>query len=339
MQPSPPDYQLIARVLAGNASTAERDRLERWADERPENGAAYRVIAQAWEVAGENSPAAHFDAAVDWPAVRARIEASRGHDSAMRPLRRAARRWPLVAASVAAFLIVPLAGLLLVDRGESRAGHDLIAEVSVPRGETREVVLPDGSTVRLAAGSMLRYDDSGDASRLEMELEGLAEFDVVPNPERTFVVRAGEGVETRVLGTRFVVRAYPEAQGVEVAVAEGRVELGRSSAAGNAVQVGRGEVGYALSGESPRVQAAADLEEYFGWTQGRLVIVDRPLKEALTELSRWYDAELKVEDPELAARMITTTAGAAPLDDVIAGIVLALDAGYETRGDTLVLIP
>ena len=152
-------------------------------------------------------------------------------------------------------------------------------------------------------------------------------------------------METRVLGTRFVVRAYAESPGVEVAVAEGRVEFGRGTSVGGAtaseaVEIGPGEVGIARGRDAPQVEVATDLDDYFGWTRGRLVIADRPLTEALKDLSLWYDAELKVEDPALAARMISTTAGGAvPLDDVIAGIVLALDAGYEARGDTLVLIP
>ena len=70
-----------------------------------------------------------------------------------------------------------------------------------------------------------------------------------------------------------------------------------------------------------------------------LVIEDRPLYEALAELERWYDVELEVRDADLAARLITTSAGDAPLGNVIAGIVLALDARYEQRGDTIVLVP
>lgn len=355
MQPSPPDYHLIARALEGRGSAAERDRLERWLSEHPENRAVYRVIEKAWAVAAEAEPEANFDASADWSSVRARLEAieqapatparaAEKQGVTLTLKRRVGTRRQLIAATVAALLILPLAGLLMIERGEKAARSGQLVEVVVPRGESRQVALPDGSTVQLAAGSTLRYENAG-ASQVELELEGLGYFDVVPDPERLFIVRSRDGLETRVLGTRFVVRAYAESPEVEVAVAEGRVQFGRAASAsdvtaGEAVEIGPGEVGSARGRGSPQVEVAADLDGYFGWTRGRLVIADRPLAEALVDLSRWYDAELKVEDPALAARLISTTAGGSvPLDDVIAGIVLALDAGYEARGDTLVLIP
>ncbi len=59
-----------------------------------------------------------------------------------------------------------------------------------------------------------------------MWLEGEGYFEVTHDARRPFRVHAGDAL-TEDLGTRFVVRAYPELAAVDVAVAEGVVSLRR----------------------------------------------------------------------------------------------------------------
>jgi transmembrane sensor len=205
------------------------------------------------------------------------------------------------------------------------------------RGERAEFQLPDGTRVLLAPESRLGVPVEFAADR-RVELEGQAYFDVIHDERRPFQVRAGD-VLVHDLGTRFVVRAYPEGSQVEVAVAEGQVALSGRRVAEDGIVIGVGQVGRAEKDGVPTVTDVGSLNPYFGWTRGVLVIEDRPLAEALADLQRWYDTELKVEDPRLAARLITTTAGDTPLVNVLAGIVRALDARYEQRGDTVVVVP
>jgi ferric-dicitrate binding protein FerR (iron transport regulator) len=72
---------------------------------------------------------------------------------------------------------------------------------------------------------------------------------------------------------------------------------------------------------------------------GRTVIKDLPLQEALDELERYYDVELAVRDPQLAARRITTEAGPGSLRETLDLIALALSARYARAGDTLLFLP
>jgi transmembrane sensor len=84
--------------------------------------------------------------------------------------------------------------------------------------------LPDGSAVKLAPKSKLSYPTNFDINKRVVILSGQATFDVAKDPSRQFLVFANE-VTTKVLGTRFVVKAYENSEQVEVAVEEGKVSV------------------------------------------------------------------------------------------------------------------
>lgn len=95
------------------------------------------------------------------------------------------------------------------------------------RNDTRQPVrltLPDGSVVTLSPKSALTYPTVFSDSGREVTLTGEAFFSVVRNPACPFLVYADE-IVTRVLGTSFRVRAYPEDHHLTVAVRTGKVAV------------------------------------------------------------------------------------------------------------------
>lgn len=346
MNVSPPDYHLIARELAGIATPDESARLQAWMAEDPEHQRVWTMLRRAWALSSAPSGASVYDADVDWPKVLARIERRQmrldrtrtASTRVDRSLRRPAwtRHVGLRAAVVAAVLLAPFIAWRLAHRPLRAVA---MTEISTPRGGTREAVLPDGSRVHLGAESSIRYAAGFVGATRTIELRGMAFFDVVHDPAHPFLVRTRNGVTARDVGTRFVVDAYPEHSRVEVAVAQGRVALSGGSPAAGEVAIGAGEVGEVGASGVPAVGRDDTPDAHFAWMRGRLVIHDRPLTDALVELGRWYDVQLKVEDPALAARRISTTAGDRPIADVLAKIALALGAHGEQRGDTTVIVP
>lgn len=338
--------RLIARELAGLTTDDERARLRAWIAADPAHLRIWTVLREAWLLSDGRGGRSSYDADIDWPKVRARIGQLRSPAVAPLPERAPSRPWSgrrawmgrsaIRAAVLLGVLLLPWAAWKL-----TRPEHDrpAMAELSAPRGATKEVVLPDGSHVRLGAESSIRYAAAFEEPTRTVELRGMAYFDVVHDPARPFLVHVRDGVTTRVLGTRFVILAYPESPRVEVAVAEGRVALSSGRSSDHEVAIGIGQVGQVGTDGAPSVANDTSIDAHFAWMRGLLVLKDRPLSEALIELGRWYDVRLKVEDSHLAARRISTTAGDIPLDDVLANITLALGARREQRGDTTVIVP
>lgn len=90
-------------------------------------------------------------------------------------------------------------------------------------GEQREVVLPDSSHVWLRPRSELTCAASFGAVR-RVQLRGEAFFSVTKDPAHPFVVQTRE-VAVKVLGTSFLVQAYPQLPATTVLVHTGRVQV------------------------------------------------------------------------------------------------------------------
>ncbi|MGN1046733.1 MAG: FecR family protein, partial [Candidatus Cryptobacteroides sp.] len=98
-------------------------------------------------------------------------------------------------------------------------------ELKVPKGETAELLLPDGTRMYLNSGSRITYPSEfrGDSRRVFVEGEVFA--DVAKDSRHPFVIECGD-VDVKVLGTRFNLKAYDDAECVEMLLMEGCVQMG-----------------------------------------------------------------------------------------------------------------
>ncbi|NBA86823.1 DUF4974 domain-containing protein [Emticicia sp. CRIBPO] len=87
--------------------------------------------------------------------------------------------------------------------------------------------LPDGSAIILAPKSRLSYPADFNNETRTVYLSGEATFDIIKNPSKPFYVYANELV-TKVLGTRFHVKAFGDEKDVEVTVQQGKVSVYRN---------------------------------------------------------------------------------------------------------------
>src|SRR5690625_6727137 len=74
----------------------------------------------------------------------------------------------------------------------------------------------------------------------EVILEGEAFFDVVPDPDKPFIVHS-ENLRTKVLGTSFNIRAFEDEQDIKITVATGKVAVGQANLQENNVAAERSE--------------------------------------------------------------------------------------------------
>lgn len=100
-------------------------------------------------------------------------------------------------------------------------------------GAAKKITLPDQSTVVLAPDSRVSYPRTFGQKNRTVYLTGEATFAVTKDAEKPFLVYANELV-TKVLGTRFVVRAYTGENSVQVQVQSGQVAVYRDKAVGTA---------------------------------------------------------------------------------------------------------
>jgi transmembrane sensor len=332
------NWELLNRYLAGEATAEERERIEAWLAEDPEHWAQVAALQDALAQAALDDPAIEQAKAEVWARLQRELDgAGQGRRRPAQPAGAGSRdftlpsrgRWSTGAQIAAALLLAVLGGgavFALLHRGRPSASEMRVATTA--RGERSVFRLPDGTHVVLGVASTLKYPGGFDGGAREISLEGEAYFEVVHDERRAFVVRAGDLV-ARDLGTEFTVRAYPDDARARVAVREGRVAI-RAAASRTAPErvVAPGQLGRLGQGGEPTIEPA-DTAVYFAWTQGRLVFDRTPLRDALPELSRWFDLDFRLADTALGGIPLSATLRTQPTPDVLANLAASL--GLEQR--------
>jgi ferric-dicitrate binding protein FerR (iron transport regulator) len=166
---------------------------------------------------------------------------------------------------------------------------------------------------------------------------GEAYFDVAKATGIPFLVKTN-GVETRVLGTRFVVKHYGDDRNVQVAVETGKV----------AVQAARTSPRVLIAGHvadiadtAVSVSETSNISAYTEWVRGQIVFRDTPISEVLSTLSRWYGVQFQIADSSLSVAQVTGSLPYGSLEDMLLTLknILAVSLSYERQNNgSLVVI-
>ncbi|HBK45444.1 MAG TPA: Fe2+-dicitrate sensor protein [Xanthomonadaceae bacterium] len=220
--------------------------------------------------------------------------------------------WPLLAAASIAALVVCI-GWRFWQHDQDRPVF--VQSFSTERGQQRDIPLPDGTRLRLDTATRIEvtYYRHRRQARL---LDGQALFAVQADARRPFQVLAGP-LRVTVVGTRFSVRhtpGIPGSDGVQVAVEQGKVDVGRPGAQTDSAMHGRASV-LLVAGQ----QVTSDPQGVLGkvgsvpatgiapWSAQRVSFVDVPLRQAIAEFERYGRTGMLVRDPAVAALRLSGT--------------------------------
>lgn len=145
------------------------------------------------------------------------------------------QHWVWYASGIAAMMLIVI-GLSFYfnpksDKNLSRVKSDIPlsdwAKYENSSAKILKISLPDGSTVWLQPKTHLSYNQSDRVYR-QVNLRGEAFFEVKRDEVRPFLIYSGK-MTTKVLGTSFNVKAYPETEKFEVSVVTGKVSVTNES--------------------------------------------------------------------------------------------------------------
>lgn len=325
------EWGTIDRFLAGQATPADEQIIQAWRDGHPRGFENFLSLRKALR-SGEDTPLIDLD--IKQRAVVARevmkVDYHRKRPREDRGLAGSQlRRWMVYVAAVAVVLGVGQIAFF-------KRAPDSIPQrrtYTTANGQRASIVLSDGTKVMLNVASRLSVPlDFGKTSR-SLYLEGEARFDVMHDNAKPFVVYAG-GAVVRDLATVFGVRAYPGAPSTQVVVASGKVAI-KSDAApqpNGATLLAGQAANITVTGETT-VSKNVPVDDLLGWTTGRLVIDNIPMRDALTLLSRWYDVQFEVRDSSQLAGTLTATVQARPLTEKdLADLAYILGARVTMHG-------
>lgn len=312
--------ELLARYLTGEASSAERASVDRWAALDPRNAAELRRLHGLADLRRTGG----WDSDAGWSRTSSRLDET--------PVIVHERRRRVLA--IAAALVLSIGAALVwraVDTKSERAAQALTTEA----GERRDLTLADGSRIELAPGTTIRVAEGYGNPERRVVLEGEAWFDVQHDAARPFRVVAA-GTITEDLGTTFSVRAR-DGEPVRVVLVSGKASFGRSETSGS-VELQPGDVALLQRTDStPTVERGTDITRLVAWRQDRLDFRDAPVREVLTELGRWFAIDFRLSDSTLASRRITHTFAVNDLADALEVLSLSLGVRAERAGAVVTL--
>ena len=211
--------------------------------------------------------------------------------------------------------------------------------LTIPRGGQFSLKLSDGTEVWLNSESQLKYPVRFiEEETREVELVyGEAYFDVSPSTNHKgakFKV-LNNTQEIEVLGTEFNIKAYKDEVNIYTTLVEGKVAINTP----NLKQLLTPNQQSILDTQNNTLSVIkVDVLEVISWKEGVFSFINKPLKDIMKVLSRWYDVDIIFENKELeSVEFIGTLNKNQSIDEVLSIMKSFSLNNYEIKGDTIIL--
>ena len=242
-------WQLVAKMLAGEASKEELAELELLLRGNPDLHYPLQIITGLWRAAGpeeQKKAEEAFSKHLDRMAAL-HIEYGEGEDKEVTEeefdqpgYSWTSKRRLLIGIGVGCAAAVAITVGFLnyrqhpaqTAKNNPAVAQQQVSEVITRVGSRTNLYLPDGTRVWLNAASRITYakdfggggggTTGGDVR--EVTLSGEAFFDVTHNPAKPFVIHTSR-VDIRVLGTSFNIKSYPAEKTTEAVLVKGSIEV------------------------------------------------------------------------------------------------------------------
>lgn len=316
--------KLLPGYLSGDLSDTDRSKVDEWRKESYENEALYHETLKAWEAISLLHEMEKFNSFEALKKVNTKLSQSWFSN------------WRIIIQRAAAILLLPLlvySGFLTIQKLSVKKmpeEHVIMQTVTSRQGMITQFLLVDGTKVWLNSGSELQFPSGFTGDMREVKLIGEAFFEVVKNDKQPFRVNAKE-LKVDVLGTSFDVLSYDDDTQSEVTLIEGKVSISSEN------ELGKKDYGTIHPGqravfkeESREVYTEeVDVDKYISWRDGNLIFRDDPMEDVIRRLSRWFNVEIVVNDPEIKSYIYTATFRNENLEQVLKLLKLSAPIDYR----------
>ncbi|MDP9041291.1 MAG: FecR family protein [Bacteroidota bacterium] len=315
-------WNLVAKKLAGEASAGELKELESALRLNPALHYSLEALMDMWRKNSEQEPG-HAEAAFQKHLERMHsLGTDMGNPESGASMDvfpesvGSVRNWRRPALAITALFLITLGYYFFTGRHPEQPNQKSVWEVITRNGSKTNLLLPDGTTVWLNAGSRLTYDSFYGTHLREVTLSGEAYFEVAKNPEMPFIIHAGK-INIKVLGTIFNVKSYPGEKTIETSLIKGSIEVSFPSQNSKKIilrpnqklVIDKTDLVNA-SGANQTVAAPVPLmhiqrlskvgtDSIFaetGWMQNRLYFSDMSFHELLKNMERKYGVSFHIAD-------------------------------------------
>lgn len=328
------DYSEIEELLpgyfSGGLSDKDRVMIDEWRTESPENEILFQQSSNAWEAMPLLHKMEQFNSFEALKKINTRIS------------NQETTKWWISIQRVAAILLLPVliySGYISIRNTslkKQQKEYMVMQTISSRQGMVTQFELADGTKVWLNSGSALQFPTRFTGDQREVKLSGEAYFEVAKNENQPFQVKAKD-LNIEVLGTSFNVVSYDDEKQTEVVLVEGKVrlssEIDEVQKVFGTMQPGQRAI---YMEENQKIEAEeVAVDKYIAWRDGNLIFRDDKMEDVAKRLSRWYNVEFVINDPEIKNYVYKATFRNENLKQVLNLLKISAPIDYQIIGNKL----
>jgi transmembrane sensor len=351
-------FESLVRFIEGDPDKESAQLIKKWMDSDPENMKLFIRLKEIWQRRSEIDEISREVVDRDFEVVISRIKSGRRginfHAVSGKPFIR-----NLIKAAAAVAVVVAITGAYFAGRsgsllsGTAEVGYN---ELIVPKGQRSKVVLSDGTSVWVNAGSKLRFPGEFQGNTREVWLDGEGYFNVAKDSLRLFYVHT-EDLDIKVHGTTFNLKAYSVEDIIETTLVEGLISIEtKNSAFGKDIYLKPNHKAIYIKNESAFIteeikreipapikvkkvllSQPLNIQPVISWTEGKLIFSDEPLSGIASKLERRYDVKIIIADSKIGNIKYTGVLKSISIEQALNAIKLTTDITYSIRDSSIII--
>jgi len=364
---------LVSKKVAGEATAEELAQLEELINDNPEWETIMENLQEIWNSKPKTKTFGSLQKTDDAYLVHINrlkekvsdfdtqtVNGQNEEGYSVAPVKRSFyTRWTTYA--IAATLITAVITLYSFYGGSQKTeqqvtGSKPVSEIMVSPGSRSKVQLPDGSQVWVNSGSRLTYENSFKGKTREVQLDGEAYFDVVKDAAHPFIVHTS-GIDIKVLGTAFNVKAFKVDPTIEATLIHGSIEVINKNQPGspkvmlkpheklvynkyqvNEVQDQRADVKPETEAYSITIKplkkdiADTDIVET-AWVYNKLIFEDEKLSDLAVRMENWFNLKISIENEKLKNYRISGSFVNETAEEALKELQFLVPFNYTIKGN------
>lgn len=300
---------ILAKYFAGEATPEEAMAVDEWRYLTESNEQEFITLFEAWN-ATNKQPFTNANSLEVWDEIQSVVHKPKP------------RLFTLAKMSVAAAALVFIACSVVYFFKPRSINPKSTTLVSLTCDTTKQIVLPDNSTIGLVANSSLKYDSIFTTCR-NIYLDGDAYFDVTSMADKPFIVNV-DNIQVEVLGTAFNISKNDST--LLTTVYQGKVAMYNPQ---KRIIISAGQTGiYNKHTNSFSLLPSADKNE-ISYITNCFYFENNDLQTVANYLSKAYNKKILINDPELSSLRLSAVFEKQPLNYILDVITTTLDIRYE----------
>lgn len=290
--------ETLAKYLSGEMHDLELHNFEKEIAVSEENSILIEKMKKQWTALGEYQEPKAPDTRKAWDKLHARLE-----NEKLIPARVLKAKLMPGLLKVAAVALILLGVSAVIYFSAQKPATELVHINTSNEANTLIKTLTDGSVIYIAQNSLFSFPQKFDENSRNVELRGEAFFDIMPNPEKPFIIETDEAL-IQVLGTAFNVKTQ-NGDDFELFVDRGKVKVTLKKDPSHSEFVVAGEK--ITTSKNNLVKSKHVPGKHSWWYKQRMHFKDEPLQNIISVLNRNFNTTFVLAEKETGARKLTVT--------------------------------